>query len=63
MALFLGLGLTVLGAVCIAAGVQGRGPELYSTLSGGALLGTQVAAADAGYAPGAPAAGGRVMVA
>jgi hypothetical protein len=58
--LFLGLGLTALGAVCIVAGVQGRGAQLYSALTGGALLGTKVGSAGtagAAFTPAAPVAG------
>lgn len=63
MPTFLGLALLAVGAVCIVAGVQGRGAQLFTTITGKATLGTQAGTAPSVYTPGGggivtPAGGG-----
>lgn len=59
MPLFLGIALAAVGALAIVAGVEGRGSQLFSTVTGKPLLGA-AASGSAGSAPAGytPAGGG-----
>lgn len=55
MDLYLGLGLCLAGVVCIVAGVQGRGSQLFTTVTGQAILGARADNPSAGYTGSTPA--------